>query len=638
MTGKSKTIAVSLCLLAALGCRDERPGPRTLAADVPLHLEDHLDAARIAESNPAAEIIYGDSWAGTGVIPWGRFRRRVLYTHVPGKLEYRVKIPDKGRLDVGLGVFDLNIPVKFRISARLKDDGPETLLEASSSAGAPRLQRSVDLSGLAGKSVTLSLETEAEKPGNVAFWAAPTLAGERKTEKPNIIFYVIDGAAPDFMSVYGYGRRTTRYLERLASEGAVFENAYSNSSFTKVSTPSFMTSLHCSVLGGHRGESDPLPGQAVTLAERLHKAGYMTEVLTSNPYCGRMSGLDRGVDILMDTGWRGARPSSADLHGEFWRLRDAYPAEPYWVHFQPTDVHQPWDVRGASAGLFARPDDGWAFGEMLDEAMGEPGLSIEESIEQSGVDRVRFFQIARNLYDEGMAHQDRTIGRFVERLKRRGEWERTLFIVASDHGHVAAGLPLLDPKPPPWEAPILASHKSRIPLIFVWPGKIKPGLRLSQPVSMIDILPTVLDLAGLPRAEIAQGRSLAPLLLGKRGWRPRPVVLDEFYVDRGYLWGSIEVIDGRWGASLRIDPRPADKVPPRNRLRPAPLLLFDLENDPHAFRSLHEERPELVRIYSKILGRLWNEHLSLAAKFTRAGELPLTPEQIETLRSLGYLR
>ena len=70
------------------------------------------------------------------------------------------------------------------------------------------------------------------------------------------------------MSVYGYGRRTTPWLERLAAEGAVFENAYSNSSFTKTSVPSFMTSLHSSVLGATRSAADGLPARAATMAER----------------------------------------------------------------------------------------------------------------------------------------------------------------------------------------------------------------------------------------------------------------------------------------------------------------------------------------------------------------------------------
>jgi len=427
-----------------------------------------------------------------------------------------------------------------------------------------------------------------------------------QAQKPNIVLYIIDGAAAEFMSIYGYPRRTTRFLELLAAEGTVFESAYSNSSFTKTSVPSFMTSLQSSVLGGFRSESDPLPAQAVTMAERMHKAGYWTVVLTSNPFCGRISSLDRGVDVMRDTGMGEARPSSAELRREFWRLREAHPAEPYWVHFQPTDVHRPWKATSSSLG--------------------------------SQVDSERLYRTARKLYEEAMIFQDREIGRLVERLKKTGEWERTLFIVAADHSHVSAGLPFFDPDAPAWEAPVLASQKSRIPMIFVWPGRIPAGRRLREAVSMIDLLPTVLELVGLPRSGTMQGRSFAPLLLGRKGWKPRPVVMDEFYSDGTSLYGSLEVIDGRYGASLRIDPRPDGTRSRGDSRRPAPLLVFDVRDDPHALHSLHAERPDLAAKYAKMLERIWDENRALARRYTRPARVPMTSEEIERLRSLGYIR
>jgi len=585
---------------------------------------------------------YARSRIGTSVEAWGEAGRRTLYTHVPGKLEYRVKIPENGRLDVGLDVLKKTKPVRFRISAGEKAAGvgPQILLEEICPGEKPQVQRSVDLSPWAGKTVTLALETDADRPGNVALWAAPTISGKRTTKKPNVVFYVIDGAAADFMSVYGYNRQTTPNLERLAAEGAVFENAYSNSTWTKSSVPTFMTSLHSSVLGGYLGITDPLPEQAVTMAERMHKAGYITEVLSSNPYCGRASSLDRGVDSVVDRGPGEAEPSSSFLHREFWRFREAYPGEPYWVHFQPTDVHMPWRPVAPFAGLFASVEDRQAYEEMWKKIRGNTGIggTWEAILDEAGVDPVRYMELVRRFYDESMAHQDYMIGHLAARLKDRGEWEHTLFIVAADHGSDAAGVPTLNPKRRSYSPPHLTSQRSRVPMIFVWPGKIPAGRRFSQPVSMIDMLPTILDLAGLPAPEIAQGQSLAPLLLGKPGWTPRPVVLDQFYVEDKYINGSIEVIDGRWGASLRIDQRPDEKKQPADRLRPAPLLIFDVWEDPQALKSLHEERPDLVEKYSKVLDGLWKEHQALAKKFTRAGEVPLTPDQVETLRSLGYLR
>jgi arylsulfatase A-like enzyme len=154
---------------------------------------------------------------------------------------------------------------------------------------------------------------------------------------------------------------------------------------------------------------------------------------------------------------------------------------------------------------------------------------------------------------------------------------------------------------------------------------------------MIDVLPTILDLIGLPLPEVMQGQSLAPLLLGAGECEKRPVILDEFYEDRetGELRGFIEVIDGRWGASLEINPWPNL---PKEQQRPVPLLLYDLWNDPYCLSSVHEERPDLVEKYTTFLEKQFEAHLALGQHFTQSEDVVLTSEQLETLRSLGYIR
>ena len=138
------------------------------------------------------------------------------------------------------------------------------------------------------------------------------------------------------------------------------------------------------------------------------------------------------------------------------------------------------------------------------------------------------------------------------------------------------------------------------------------------------------------------GQSLAPLLLGEEGWEPRPVILDEFGVDSatGSMRGRLEVIDGRWGASLLIDETQDedDEEVPAERRRPSPLLLFDLWNDPYAVQSLHEQRPDLVAKYTAFLEEQWAAHQALGQKFSRSGEIALTPEQLRSLRALGYIQ
>jgi hypothetical protein len=451
------------------------------------------------------ETTFADEPAGVRHVSRGEAMRRTIFTHAPGTLGFTVSLPEAARLDFGLGVLREDAPVTFRVSAARQGAAPEILLEERYADQASWAQRSVDLSHLASETVYLSLETEADRPGAVAFWAAPTLTGRRTTDRPNVILYVIDAGGADYMGLYGYNRGTTPVMEQLADEGVVFEYAYSNSTWSKPSTPSFATSLQHSVLGGYRTDADPLPENAVTMAERLHGAGYQTAIITSNAYAGTMSSLDRGTDALRDAGAEPNSTSTLELHEDFWAWREAFPGEPYFVHFQTTDVHWPWNPAPPFAGTFVDPETrerfyGWE--RELAQAEGRPRPRWlahrsypDSAYEKTGIDRQAFFDAGRGLYDETMAHNDYQLGRLVERLKARGEWERTLLIVAADHGNTH-GLGVFDSIPPHF--PNFNSYQSRIPLLVVWPERIAGGQRVRQPVSMIDVLPTILDLADLP--------------------------------------------------------------------------------------------------------------------------------------------
>lgn len=597
------------------------------------------------------------------------FIRRTLYSHTPGRIEYKVRIPEGGRLDLGLGVLHDEIPVTFKVTVEDSKNNKTTLFEEVHAESVSWMQQSVDLSDFEGKTVKLALEAESDRAGTVALWAAPTITGARKTKKPNVIFYVIDAAGADYMSLYGNAPQTTPYLEKLALEGAVFENAYSNSSWTKPSTASFMTSLHHSVLGGYRTEADPVPKETVTMAQYFHRAGYLTAVFTSNPFAGSLSGLEREVDIFTDAFVSSSSTSSVKLHQDFWDWRRAYPKGLYWVHFQTTDVHPPYNPVDPFAGLFVSPEEKKQFLDwqrLINQQVVSDATSISDEqnikLKKSAIEPVPFFNTMKELYKETMAHQDFQLNQLVNRLKSEGEWENTLLIIASDHGHPAAtfsrfGRALEDPMPEEWRGGILGSFKTWIPMMFIWPGHIAEGQRLSQQVSMIDMLPTILDLTDLPLPDGLQGQSLAPLLLGKKGWEQKPVIFDEIYVDMntGNLLGNIEVIDGQWGASLEIFQGPNGKelsayrryqAPAFGRWRYPPhefpniprLLVYDLWNDPHALSNINEERPDLVKKYTQFLEKRWKEHQALAINFSQTQKGALNKEQIETLRSLGYIR
>lgn len=608
--------------------------------------------------------------SGVQALTRGSVTRRTLFAHTPATLEWQVRVPQNGRLDFALTSL-LGEEVAYRVGVAPGSGAATSVFDESVKNGDTWLQRALDLSRWSGQDVALRLEASSPRDGSVALLGAPIVSGTDVPQRPNVILYVIDGGGADLMSLYGYNRRTTPFLEQLAQEGVVFDHAYSNSTWTQSSTASFMTSLQHSVLGGlRRGvHSTPVPAAATTMAEHMRHGGYATAVFTTNPNCARVIGLERGVDFMNDGHSENNSTSSTELHEQFWQFRHDYPGRPFWIHFQTTDVHQPNESVAPYAGLFVSPTER-AQVEEWDQKMWNVGGDLfgttsisgfyDAALAKAGVDRRAYFNTRRGLYDETMAHQDRELARFVDALKAAGEWDNTLLVIASDHGHPAGtfarfGRGLFEPQPEPWQGALFDSYATHIPLVFVWSKKFAGGRRIEQPVSMIDVLPTILELAGLPPAEVAQGRSLAPLLQG-RALEPRPVILDEFRVDEatGEMVGNLEMIDGRWGASLEIGPgsdeaeaaRGRHAVPAGGRwgavhpfFADVPrLLLYDLRKDPFALRAVNDAHPDLVKHYESALLAHWSANRALAQRFSEADAQPLTPEALKQLQDLGYVR
>jgi arylsulfatase A-like enzyme len=383
------------------------------------------------------------------------------------------------------------------------------------------------------------------------------------------------------------------------------------------------------------------------MGEHLVRGGYQTAVFTSNPYAVTMSGLERGVGTVRVIDAKVNAASSKQLHEMFWRWRDEYPGQPYWAHFQTTDVHEDFWPQPPFAGLYVSPQDRAAY-KAWDQAVGDAGGFFDRgAYEKAGVDIEAHALAQQGLYDECMAQQDNELGRLIERLKEAGEWGNTILIVASDHGYPAGSHRLMAPMED--AAPYLHPFATRIPLIMFWPGHISGSQRFKDAVSMIDVLPTILDLVELPPPEVMQGQSLKPLLLGTGGWRPRPVFIDMFAVDfdTGQLIGSIEVIDGRWGASLSIVSGSRDEAPPNrgthgdgleaHYTRKDPLVVYDLWNDPYLQRPINAVRPDLVARYEQMLGAQFEANQTLAQRFHGGDQVDMTPEQLERLKALGYI-
>ncbi|MFC1635204.1 hypothetical protein ACFL5Z_10200, partial [Planctomycetota bacterium] len=113
-----------------------------------------------------------------------KMHRRTIFTHTPGKLQYRLRTPEAGRLDVGLGVLEEDAPVAFNITVKPDGGDAVTVLEETYADHEHWAQRCIDLSDFSGKKITLSLEADAKRTGTMAFWTEPTVSGRRRMERP----------------------------------------------------------------------------------------------------------------------------------------------------------------------------------------------------------------------------------------------------------------------------------------------------------------------------------------------------------------------------------------------------------------------------------------------------------------------
>ena len=621
-----------LLAIGVWGCGDPPLPPAPPPPPMPLHLEGPSPTVRA---------------------PRGRTTVNAIALDPAAPLEVTVTVPAAGRLDVALGA--PGGAARFQITR----DG-ELALDESVEGWS---QAHLDLSEYAGQTLTLGFGV-APDSGGQTYLGAPTLSGA-PPDVPNVLLYVIDGGGADLMSLYGYHRSTTPHLETLAAQSVVFEQARVNAAWTKPSTASFMTSLHHSVLGGFTTNEDEIPAAAVTMAEHFHAAGYQTGVFTSNPFAGSMSGLQASVDVFRDHGAQLNATSSRELHAEFWEWRRDWPGGPWWAHIQTTDVHEPFQPIEPFAGSWVEPERRAAFEGWTTQLK---GVSIQRDtvlaqyqarLRHLGVEPRDFFRTQWDLYDESMRHNDATLGALVAELKAAGEWERTLLIVTADHGHPAGsfsrfGRGMVEPPPPEWEGAFADSWRTWVPLVVSWPGHLPAGLRIDQPVSLLDLLPTVLELAGLPAAPVQQGRSLVPLLTGAGPLEPRPIVIEQVqaWPETGEMVGHIEIIEGDMAASLEVMPAGARDAMvvsgalttnggwraarPHRAGTPA-LLLYDLAADPHALSNVTDGHDVRVAESTARLTGLWAEHQALAEALGGAQAGAAGAEQIDALRVLGYV-
>lgn len=394
----------------------------------------------------------------------------------------------------------------------------------------------------------------------------------------NVVLVTLDTTRADRIGCYGYGDALTPALDALAQRGVRCSRAYTTCPLTLPSHTTMLTGLFPSEHGLQVNGRGKLGTDVPLLGEALQNANYRTGAFLSSFVLHRKFGLSRGFgtydDDLVD-----ASQADDSVH----RRRDgkstmesaikwikAGGSRPFfcWIHL--FDAHHPYDARQ----------------EIFDDTFAE------------------------RPYDAGIAYLDRQVQRLVDTLADARLDEGTLVVVVADHGE---GLMEHQEKQHGMQ---LYDSTVRVPLIFRGPNPLASGLVVHAPVSLVDLAPTILDLAGLPSLPGMGARSFKAALTGAEyAGRPCFAETDAPFAENG--WSPLRALVGRQFKYILTSKEE----------------LYDLANDPGETKNLirnPKHKLDRMRLADWLHGGMAN--MSRRA----AGSVHLTAEEQRVLESLGY--
>ncbi len=446
---------------------------------------------------------------------------------------------------------------------------------------------------------------------------------------PNVLIITLDTLRPDRLGLHGYERDTSPNLDAFAEESIVFDEAFSNSSFTPPSHGSILTGLFPSEHGLTHWSQHL--ADVPTAGDLFGAAGYRTIAITPMKSL-YLIGLKRGFETALlppETYRRGltlladAETINADVLP---RLTDGEDDRPFfaWLHYY--DAHR----------VFGRQGREWAqrFNDRHDLRVGstEQWYQLRETPWQG-----RFAQGAlspediafiEDRYDGGLAYLDRQLGALFDGLREAGVLDDTIVIVTADHGEAFAE------HGEEWftHDRQLVDEIIHVPLLIRLPGGAKGGRRVDELVQGVDLLPTVLELSRIPAPGWeGSGLSLVPTFGGRSLGR------DAVFADRmGADW---------FQAPPLHNPRPTatEVLAERDRRRMVrtathKMIVNEDRRTVSVFENGREGRNlydpedgvtrELQSLYERQIGQL-DEVVSKAVE--------ISEEMRQQLASLGYL-
>jgi arylsulfatase A-like enzyme/Flp pilus assembly protein TadD len=400
--------------------------------------------------------------------------------------------------------------------------------------------------------------------------------------KPNVILITLDTVRADRMGFLGSKKGLTPNLDALAGQGIVFEHAYSQAPITPASHATILTGTYPQ-FHGVRNFGDRLAPSVPFLPDVLHSLGYHTGAFVGSiildPKNGFASGFERGFD-LYDAGFHRERAGenregSMQRRGEVtlahvleWLGRNSQ--RPFFLWFHLWDAHDPYNPPEPFRSRFPKAP-----------------------------------------YDGGIAYVDATVGKLLGYLRKQGMYDGALIAVAADHGEALGDHGELT------HSIFLYDATIHVPLVLKLPGNRSAGQRVAANASLVDLVPTLLEVVQVPQPSGEQGRSLLSLI-----GRANPADLPAFSVgdhsERSFGWSQLLAV--RSGHELYIRaPQPE---------------LYDLAADPGAQQNLYSRNRAAAARFDV---QLENFLKRVSAGSPRPSQGALDEKSMEKLSALGYV-
>lgn len=463
-------------------------------------------------------------------------------------------------------------------------------------------------------------------------------SGRTGPRRPNVVLIVLDTVRADHLSVYGYERDTAPCLREFSSQAAVYRRAFATSDFSLPSHASLFTGLYGLAHGAHPvmpdkgmpgGYGTPLAESHITLAEILSEAGFQTAAISANyAYLSSAFGLDQGFRYhevcapllaLQKPFWLrqpmrtvlAAIMAPADLSRDACRAeeinrrafavldRAARSEQPFFLFLNYLDAHWPYVPPPPFDTAFPGKSDYSV--RHFNEATA-PVLTFQRELTPG--ERAHLI----SQYDGALRYLDFELCRLFDRMRKLGLYDDTMIIITSDHGEAFGERNEI------WHSISLYDNQVRVPLLIKYPQQ-RQRRDIWEPVSLVDVFPTVLR-----ELQLAAPRRVQGIALQERAPGPRSLLAESYphavFATLHPRFRRVERAVIRWPYKL-IAATDGGRE------------LYHLESDPGETRNLYEAEPAVVAELSRELQK-W---LATAGQTERWSP---DPETLRRLKSLGY--